>query len=1379
MAIRDIEAYIRERASRFDPNLDLSSGSPFDVQVIQPLVRRLGTDPFSVDLSTFLDARIRQAFPDMAVDEGDALTDLLIKPNTLLWDPIIREITRVKQNLSFQDPTILTLEEAEALGANLFAERRTGAFARGIGRVFFSQPQSISVSPINYFSSKGGLRFFPTEAQTIRTDEMLVNVAPDGSYFFDINVIAESPGDDYNIGKEELSSIANVEAAVRVTNLRRFRQGEAADTAEEFIDRAKGELTERSLVTLRGISAQLSRAFPEIRRLNVVGFNDPEMQRDVIKGGGLGTIIASGQLGLIGDDGENQAASRRFITAEESFTSLIGPTTVAPRGFVLTVANGVDDAAAPVFQDFTVLAVRGADTIDIEEQVLGIGFSDLFWTLRKSELTLSDIPGGILFPDGPQGTVTIVDDEVHVGGATDMYIRGTGFDEASLVLDSVTDDESELSGLEAQPTAGLPNLLVDGLVVADLVTGIDYSINSPTFRLLERAGRDGLTLQIVAGLNSTNLGVYRVVAVSQVNGQPTELQVSPAPPVLDGTDYRWRLFDKVDISLTDPKETRISDTGLVTVQSSDIVQTSPPLNLSSFGVSAGDTLRILRGPDAGDYKLLQNPLAPGFDKLQVDTVLKNTTSSLDFLIFRANAAGPLEMPLVRITQIELLDSSNQPLGTTIPYAKPVDIQSRAFQNPARGVKHTLVDVELGIISLGFPGGVVGGLSGLSMTIRVLRGDGTSAVTVVGFTGNSVAAAVTDLNTALGILGYNSAAFVFTRGANLAVAFRPTGVGLVIESGTSLSLLFGNTEARTTADIRSATIDALPPMPGPGVSGWDDLSPPVDFVTGLDLVQVVDGNQVGFYGSPYSGPPSTGRLFENPVIFTDTRALIIRDVSVPHDESTRQFAPAVNVQMELGSRSLGSARCYFLAPTSIEFSRDSFFYVETDNGTLRFLPDPSLSTQLLPPLPSDNKSNDGSAATAGSVFTSLSQDFLQAGVQPGDELHIDYVPLTGTVVLADPVPSLAGKVLTFSINNGPNLVLAFIRDDVSLPVTDVSRDGVVAQINAAAGLNIVSLTGANVLEFEADAKIVIRGPGTANPLILGPVFGSTKNFNIEDVNNVSPHAAASPYVITGTTAATLGISSTFGPTAPFAGPTLARQGYRIRRPGVQRITTTTMSAQQAEAGLFYFDVELVSEGAGDLWNIGAKQRLFVDVYRSDGYYLETDDSNLTFSSIERPRLVISKSILEEGVDDSPTNATQIVGQNLLITYERSQLVADAQAFVTAETERVQCESALVRHLIPHFVRLDLFYVGGSTEEVVVRDTDQYVRDLFPEDALESSDLQKVVTDRGATSINNPLDLIAIVHNVDRTIQAARSQNALTTGRLAAFIPDLLNIKRDIL
>ena len=118
MALADYEVFIQERLLAYDETLDLSSGSPLDTQVVQPLLRRLGTDPFTVDASTFIITRLTQEFPDLATADGDAVSDLLAKPALLLWDPIIREIQRVKNMLSFRDPSTLTTDEAEALRHN-------------------------------------------------------------------------------------------------------------------------------------------------------------------------------------------------------------------------------------------------------------------------------------------------------------------------------------------------------------------------------------------------------------------------------------------------------------------------------------------------------------------------------------------------------------------------------------------------------------------------------------------------------------------------------------------------------------------------------------------------------------------------------------------------------------------------------------------------------------------------------------------------------------------------------------------------------------------------------------------------------------------------------------------------------------------------------------------------------------------------------------------------------------------------------------------------------------------------------------------------------------------------------------------------------------
>jgi hypothetical protein len=117
-------------------------------------------------------------------------------------------------------------------------------------------------------------------------------------------------------------------------------------------------------------------------------------------------------------------------------------------------------------------------------------------------------------------------------------------------------------------------------------------------------------------------------------------------------------------------------------------------------------------------------------------------------------------------------------------------------------------------------------------------------------------------------------------------------------------------------------------------------------------------------------------------------------------------------------------------------------------------------------------------------------------------------------------------------------------------------------------------------------------------------------------------------------------------------------------------------------------------------------------------------------------------------------------------------------VSAESERVTNNSPLVRHLTPYFFRVDLSYTGGAKERDLRPVIETYVKDLFPSDGLESSDLQKLLTDSGATSVENPLELFAVVHKEDRSVVLERSQNRLNTGRLAAFIPDVLNLTRAV-
>lgn len=1348
MALSDLEVFIKERLAVFDETMDLSQGAPIDAQVIQPILRRLGTDPFSVDMGTFIEARLLQEFPDLAIKSGDAVTDLLEKPMIVLWDPLLREIQRIKNSISFRDAAILTKDEADALGSNLFAERNRGDFSTGAVRIYFASPQPISVVPANFVTSKSGLHFFPSQKQSIRLDEMLLNVEG-GLFYFDVNLRAEKAGDEYNIGPDELITIANVTAAVRVTNKRRFRNGMPEETAVEFVDRAQQELTERSLVTLRGITAVVPKTFPEVTRIAVVGFNDPEMQRDVIKGGGLGTLLAAGGTAAGVPDGENKVLTRRVRVELTDFAngldffSIIGPASVTPSGYVLTLYSAFG-GTPPHVRDIEVVAVVDATTIDLKEQVVVQTPNTEFpWALRRRELTLSDIPGGILFPDGPNGTITIPDGQVHIGGATDILVRGTDFDSSSFILAAIVDDDPLLSGTQ------LSVIDAGGQVsLVDLILNTNYARDDGAFNALHAAAVRAWTLQILEGPAA---GSYRILKVLQADGSSPVITLSPSPlyaATPEFSNLRWKLIDELDIDLIEPKETKIAGTDLFSVQNFDELEAVSGVDFDSFGVAANDTLRIFNGPDAGDFKVVQ-VTNPFFTRVQVDRPLKYSTSNLSYAIFRKNTENA-ERPLIRISSIDLLDTSGQPVGSKVPYARPVDARSTSFANVGTGVRASARDGVLGICGIALGGSPASAaVSGMGFLFQY--DSGTSGVIPVTFVGANPIP-LTDL-----VDQINAAA-----GVQIAVVVDNNRLGLVpigfteFLGGTATALLFGiapvlpSYEAYLTSrDVQSAAILSL-------FASWDSLHPDVFF----DVLQVLDGRQIGFYGGPRAKAEPTPPFGSGAFDFALT--------------TTHDFAPEAGVFLQFGSRSIGTTRLYFLEPTSVEFGADSRFSVTNGLGIrLNFFPDPTVEAQRIPALPSGVKPKDGDTTASSVRLTSSSIDFVKKGVQLGDTLVIDFKPITGTMNLPDPIPGLQFQTLVLSINGGPDKTIVFLTDSLAIPAGAVTRAGVATQINQAVGLAICAIVpsgGGNYLEFDTDAAIVLRAGGTANGALLGPGF-------VTGADNASPNQGRYSIVDVGTP--TVHDIVIDGALAPFGFvAAIPRQQFKVFRPGTQRIGATQMSNNKADASLYYFDVQLVSEGTGDLWNIGAALAMTPTGYESDGYYLTTKNPNTTFSPVEDITLHLSRAIREVGVADDPDNATQLSGQNLQVNYVFSSLVTSLQNFCLAETERVVNESPLGRHLVPHFVRFDLVYAGGSKEAEIEPLIEKYINELDPSDALESSDIQQIVSGKGANSIINPLDLVAVVYNFDRSVLINRSSNKLTTGRLSAFIPDVITVTRKL-
>ena len=77
MSLSETRAFLEDLFTRFDElTADVTEGSRTSTELIEPILQRIGIDPFDEDISTFIVERMRQSFPQLAITEVDETTDL-------------------------------------------------------------------------------------------------------------------------------------------------------------------------------------------------------------------------------------------------------------------------------------------------------------------------------------------------------------------------------------------------------------------------------------------------------------------------------------------------------------------------------------------------------------------------------------------------------------------------------------------------------------------------------------------------------------------------------------------------------------------------------------------------------------------------------------------------------------------------------------------------------------------------------------------------------------------------------------------------------------------------------------------------------------------------------------------------------------------------------------------------------------------------------------------------------------------------------------------------------------------------------------------------------------------------------------------------------
>lgn len=698
MATTDLKKFLEDRLLALDPSMDLDSGSPAQTRFISPVLERLGSDPIETDIDKFMTDRFRQEFPDIYADDPSVVGDMFAKPLRVLLEPFKREIQSVKLNQSVKDPSLLSDDEADALLANFFTRRDNGGYSVGVARTYFPSPTNVQVESATKFFTPDGLAFFPTNSMAITAEEMAFN-RQGALYYFDIVVKAEKPGSEYDIEAGDLTAVDGLYGAVKVSNPRRFRGGSPRQDTPTFVATAETALAERSLNVPRGASARIGSVFKgEVGAIQVIGAKDPEMQRDILVATSPGHAWITGTVHLYDKIAFVRA---RTVDGQEGDVPANGDTLYiylgraqypgVPQSSRLVRLTVEETLIGPVTPDITPYQcsylVRWSGTLPSGVSVVRGQLFDGGFT-KKGRVRISSLP------DVGEVSIAVDNGAVHVYGHTDLYVRPTTRDTAKAVLNGLH-DIGKLGSTKQSPHTYLERF--------SLATGADSNAVTDTgdgFDFTQAGAEPGDTLIIETGPDAGSYGI------GKVDGSTLHLmQVLTS----DFPNARYKVLKKIRI---DPFEPRIPKFPFGDLLNNDLSTTigSPMAVLQhndvlSFGAKAGDTFRVLNGPDRGSYTIKGFDPVFGGKGIILDRPFSSTSSQLQYEVFTPLEA--LEKPLVRVKEVLLLDSSKQSTGITVPPAEPVAIVPTspftAAQTLAQSQKRSsfilpdLADLLLGVV----------------------------------------------------------------------------------------------------------------------------------------------------------------------------------------------------------------------------------------------------------------------------------------------------------------------------------------------------------------------------------------------------------------------------------------------------------------------------------------------------------------------------------------------------------------------------------------------------------------------------------------------------------------------------------------------------------
>ncbi len=455
--------------------------TPQDVTLAANFLQQFLTD--TVEEGDFTDGT---ALHDLAVNALAAVVAFLRKDAALIRQ--MQSLVTVQQAVDVSDTDALK-DAVTGILSNFFIAPKSGRKARGYAIGHSSRQVDIFVPVTTKFTYSQGLVFVVDNADTllIPAAQLVPIVDADQSvldYEFRIPLVAAQTGDAFNVEPGLFASFDRFSPYVtRVAVTTKFSGGKGPETVAEILERAPTAVSVRNLVNDRSIEATLEDNFDGIESVLVVGYGEPEMQRDIVPAvaphlkfhvGGMTDIylrtalVETEFVGVVGDlFARPDGVAIMFRDSSQNFTA----GSPVQSGDVIHVTAGL----ATVPAEFLVVEVLDSTTLMVSERSPFPVATDeanppttVSYTIGRVGPTFNDIRsalGGLPLVTGVTSRQTSTSGRITLPGGPimdilDVAIVDPAIGEASFKssLDGLVHFPNQVNTTPAQaatPTAGL------------------------------------------------------------------------------------------------------------------------------------------------------------------------------------------------------------------------------------------------------------------------------------------------------------------------------------------------------------------------------------------------------------------------------------------------------------------------------------------------------------------------------------------------------------------------------------------------------------------------------------------------------------------------------------------------------------------------------------------------------------------------------------------------------------------------------------------------------------------------------------------------------------------------------------------------------------